>query len=507
MATIGIYNDLCIYREFLDLDTYLIIVLHSDTKILYQRKLTRAEWESINPYFTLAELESVFAACISKADGYNITVNHNDENTLFLVFQCDELIKNYHWEIECIEKNAYMNMEINSLFTKFNIGIRNYGNDVPYQLLVPTLSDLENQIKSTICDFKKEVAIISYIYDYVQKKMMNNMLSNKLTDIMEKSMPNKMDNSEPNSSGRITVLTKTTRTIRTTNDNNDDDYLSDATHEISDESNDESDDEFDDESDDDDSENESDRSTRSTCDLATRSIKNDLIQTSKPKEYQLFIASEMKRQREKNPGLSNSKYMTLAAAEWNKYKQQNNILTPKPKSDYQSFISQEIKRQRDKNPGLSNSKYMMLAAAEWNKYKQQNNILPIPKSEYQSFIPKEIKKQRENNPGLSNREYMTLAAAAWNKYKQRDNVELSDSSDNDTQSDSESDSDDDNLVAKGITNPPNAEKPRPAYQLFIQKELHRQREKQPGLANHQYMKLAAEEWTKYKKENGIVTGK
>ena len=43
-------------------------------------------------------------------------------------------------------------------------------------------------------------------------------------------------------------------------------------------------------------------------------------------------------------------------------------------SKYQAFISKEIKRQREKQPGLKCRDYMSLAAKEWNKYKIKNNI-------------------------------------------------------------------------------------------------------------------------------------
>jgi len=41
------------------------------------------------------------------------------------------------------------------------------------------------------------------------------------------------------------------------------------------------------------------------------------------------------------------------------------------------------------------------------------------------------------------------------------------------------------------------------YQNFISTELKRQRKKHPGLNNKEYMKLAAEEWNKYKAKNGM----
>lgn len=44
------------------------------------------------------------------------------------------------------------------------------------------------------------------------------------------------------------------------------------------------------------------------------------------------------------------------------------------------------------------------------------------------------------------------------------------------------------------------------YQQFISTEIKKQRAKNPGLANREYMQLAAEEWNKYKVKNNILTG-
>lgn len=49
--------------------------------------------------------------------------------------------------------------------------------------------------------------------------------------------------------------------------------------------------------------------------------------------------------------------------------------TPKKsRSPYQIFIAQELKRQREQKPGLKNNEYMKLAATEWQKYKDINGI-------------------------------------------------------------------------------------------------------------------------------------
>ncbi len=45
------------------------------------------------------------------------------------------------------------------------------------------------------------------------------------------------------------------------------------------------------------------------------------------------------------------------------------------KTNWQNFISMEIKRQRKLNPDLDNKTYVTLAAAEWKKYKVMKNII------------------------------------------------------------------------------------------------------------------------------------
>ncbi|AYV85132.1 MAG: hypothetical protein Satyrvirus4_29 [Satyrvirus sp.] len=92
--------------------------------------------------------------------------------------------------------------------------------------------------------------------------------------------------------------------------------------------------------------------------------------------------------------------------------------TKKHISPYQEFIAAELKRQRDINPGLQNREYMKRAAVEWNKQKSSSTPkLAKPKISYTNFITTELKRQREINPGLVNKEYMKRAAVEWNKLK------------------------------------------------------------------------------------------
>jgi len=49
-------------------------------------------------------------------------------------------------------------------------------------------------------------------------------------------------------------------------------------------------------------------------------------------------------------------------------------------------------------------------------------------------------------------------------------------------------------------------RPRSAYQSFISKELKKLRKERPGLKQTSYMKLAAKEWSKFKKTHGMYGG-
>jgi len=49
-------------------------------------------------------------------------------------------------------------------------------------------------------------------------------------------------------------------------------------------------------------------------------------------------------------------------------------------------------------------------------------------------------------------------------------------------------------------------RPRSAYQTFVSKELKKLRKERPGLKQTSYMKLAAKEWSKFKKTHGMYGG-
>jgi hypothetical protein len=155
----------------------------------------------------------------------------------------------------------------------------------------------------------------------------------------------------------------------------------------------------------------------------------------------------------------------------------------KVKSLYQIFISKELNRQRQKIPGLENKEYMKLATNEWNKYKKRNGI--ITGGSKTADISKN-----------------TLNRCAKEKDFNSEEDEMSDSSGDDIY-DSEEDETSDASKKTFV-------KPKSRYQIFIFKEVNRQRKKIPGLENKEYMNLATKEWHKYKKRppmNGTNTRK
>ena len=98
MANIDTFKNYCIYREFLDDDTLLIMVYNGLNQKFYQRTLIMDEWNKINSNFTLKELELIFKVCIDKKDHYNLIIT-DSENVLILNFVCIELIKTYKWVV------------------------------------------------------------------------------------------------------------------------------------------------------------------------------------------------------------------------------------------------------------------------------------------------------------------------------------------------------------------------------------------------------------------------
>ena len=85
-------------------------------------------------------------------------------------------------------------------------------------------------------------------------------------------------------------------------------------------------------------------------------------------EFVQFIREEISRQKELNPNLSEQQYTKDAI---NAYHQRQG--TTKKITTYQLFVSKEIVRQRQIKPKSSNVQYMTLAAKEWENFKNEFN--------------------------------------------------------------------------------------------------------------------------------------
>ena len=183
MATIGICGPLCIYREFINPETYLIAVYDSAQNKFYRRIVFIDEWTVIMPTFSLEDLEKIFEVCIAKTNGYTITSKNNDSD-LVLIFECKELIKTYQWEISCTERNKYNNLQIDSIFTN-GTNMDNYYDGTV--MCESTMDNFKNKIKSLFAKFEKDQAIDQYIYQYMQKIVIKQALANKTKPIINKS--------------------------------------------------------------------------------------------------------------------------------------------------------------------------------------------------------------------------------------------------------------------------------------------------------------------------------
>ena len=117
MANIDAFKNCCLFREFLDAYTLLIITYHNETKKFYQKIITSEEWLSVTTNFTLSELEMIFKVCIQEHKGYTLDVSTINNETIMLSFTCREMIKTYKWSIVLYEKNMEELKQIEQIFT------------------------------------------------------------------------------------------------------------------------------------------------------------------------------------------------------------------------------------------------------------------------------------------------------------------------------------------------------------------------------------------------------
>ena len=198
--------------------------------------------------------------------------------------------------------------------------------------------------------------------------------------------------------------------------------------------------------------------------------------------YLLFAKKEIPRQIKLHPGLKSKDYIKLCAKEWRKYKEEHDIESNGTKKS-NNEISEEISEEVSEASFVSSEEISSEEELSYPKSKTQKKP-----TLYQLFAKKEIPRLRKLHPGLELKEYMKLSAEEWSKYKKK-NV-----------SSEEISSEEELSYPKSKT-----QKKPTLYQLFAKKEIPRLRKLHPGLELKECMKLSAEEWSKYKKKNGIKT--
>lgn len=115
MAQINTFNDIYIYREFINENTLLIMAYHKKSSKFFQKVLTNNEWSSVVNNFTLVELDSIFKVCHEKQPGYDLQIVQSD-NAMILKFVCKEKIKTYEWSVILVEKYLSDMEEISNIF-------------------------------------------------------------------------------------------------------------------------------------------------------------------------------------------------------------------------------------------------------------------------------------------------------------------------------------------------------------------------------------------------------
>jgi len=197
--------------------------------------------------------------------------------------------------------------------------------------------------------------------------------------------------------------------------------------------------------------------------------------------------------------------MSLAAKEWNKYKNANSIVTAGDKSKTVS-----PKKVIDSDDDDSDDESASSSDNESSEDEQPKSKAARPMSMYAKFISEEVKRQIEKEPGLQNKEYMYRAAKQWDEYKKKIGIkpnqhnvkpvqEESESEESENHSSSSSDSEESEDEKEVPQSKPTKKRDMSPYQKFVSEELARQRQANPGLQNKQYMILVAKAWNEHKK--------
>jgi hypothetical protein len=184
MSYVDNFNEYCIYREFLDDKTLLIIAYNNNTKKFYQKIMSDDDWQKINSNFDLKELELIMKVCIDKKNLYTLVINTIDAESISFNFVCMELIKTYRWQFTLLEKNISDMKYVQKLFEKSKNEINekyqevlkyldeNY--DVPVNKLKKEITDshqtinwlieeLFHNIEFHYTSIKKEMAMVPHM--------------------------------------------------------------------------------------------------------------------------------------------------------------------------------------------------------------------------------------------------------------------------------------------------------------------------------------------------------
>lgn len=172
--TIDIYEEYCIYREFISDNLYLILIYCDINKKFYQELISTEKWNKIMSVFDLTDLEKVMKICINKEDDYKISFEiddnyensdeygNNDSSILTLKFECKEKIKTYKWEIKLIEKNKYNSIKIQYLIDDLKSKLNLKNEEITY------LTDLQSNLEELFNNSKKEMLLLPYIHQLSQ---------------------------------------------------------------------------------------------------------------------------------------------------------------------------------------------------------------------------------------------------------------------------------------------------------------------------------------------------
>lgn len=174
--TIDLYEDYCIYREFISEDLYLILVYCDINKKFYQELISKEKWDKITSVFDLLELEKIMKICINNEVGYKISFEINDDNEIItdneyrnndssiltLKFECKEKVKTYKWEINLIEKSKYNAIKIQYLIDDLKNKLNLKNGEITY------LTELQLNLEELFNNSKKEMLLIPYIHQLSQ---------------------------------------------------------------------------------------------------------------------------------------------------------------------------------------------------------------------------------------------------------------------------------------------------------------------------------------------------